>query len=185
MKESGLMFVACSLVLSGNAGANADEPKQPKTDAAPACIVETLNPHAVPEPHAAKAEAPDVLNTVERIVKAYSSGNLKDYEALLDNDCSYFDHERNVMIQGKANVVEHLKESFAKHAPIGTQPLLSYTIDQPYIKVLGDRAVVTYRAFQKIGGSNPMDAEGLITKIFVKDQKGWKQQYDSSSWHAK
>lgn len=149
------------------------------------CVIETHNPHAAPQPHSPKAEAPEILNTVEHIVKAYSSGDLKSYEALLDNDCSYFDHEHNKMIAGKSHVVEYLKESFARHAENGAQPLLAYTIDQPYVKVLGPTAVVTYRAFEEIGGANPMHAEGLITKIFVKTQDGWKQQYDSSSWHSK
>jgi ketosteroid isomerase-like protein len=188
MKESRLMVVICSLLLSGtgNQIAAGQESNSTKKEPAPECVVETHNPHAAPEPQALKAEAPEILNLVERIVKAYSAGNLKDYEALLDKDCSYFDYERNSMIQGKAQVIEYLKESFAKHAPAGSQPLLAYTIDQPYIKVLRDRAVVTYRAFEKIGGSKPMDAEGVITKIFVKtDDNGWKQQYDSSSWHAK
>jgi ketosteroid isomerase-like protein len=163
----------------------ADEEKSGQSCEPGKCVVETHNPHAAPQPHSPKADAPEVLNTVERVVKAYSSGDIKSYEALLDNDCTYFDHERNKMITGKANVVEHLKESFTKHAPNGSQPLLAYTIDEPYIKVTGNTAVVTYRAFQQIGGSNPMHAEGLITKIFVRSQDGWKQQHDSSSWHAK
>jgi hypothetical protein len=150
------------------------------------CIVETHNPHAAPQPHSLKADAPEVLKTLEKIVRAYSHGDLNGYEAYLDNDCSYYDQERDKMITGKANVLEHLKEAFVKHGTNGSQPLLSYTIDQPYVKVLGHTAVVTYRAFEEIGGKSPMHAEGLITKIFVKDgNDDWKQQYDSSSWHAK
>lgn len=71
------------------------------------CVVETPNPHAAPQPHAAKADAPAVLNTLERIVKAYSSGNLPEYEWLLDEDCSYFYQERKQMIVARAKVVDH------------------------------------------------------------------------------
>lgn len=179
---AGLLLAAAAL----NAGpaCHSEEIAKP-AGGPPACVVELRNPHAAPQPHAAKSDAPDVLKTVERIVKAYSSGNLPEYESLLDDDCSYLDHERNKMITGKAKVVDHLKESFAKHAPHGPQPLVSYTVDQPYIKVLGETAVVTYRAFEEIGGATPMHAEGLITKIFRKSGDTWKQQYDSSSWHAK
>jgi hypothetical protein len=179
---SGLLLAAAAAIAPS--ASFAEDVSLPKAEPGQ-CVVELRNPHCAPQPHAAKADAPDVLKSVERIVKAYSSGNLPEYESLLDEDCSYLDHERNKMISGKARVIEHLKQSFAKHAPNGTQPLVSYTVDQPYIKVLGETAVVTYRAFEEIGGATPMHAEGLITKIFRKSGDTWKQQYDSSSWHAK
>lgn len=179
-------FLATFILLSSAClPASAESAQSANTTAAGQCVVQTHNPHAAAQPHSPKADAPDVLSTLEKIVKAYSNGDLVGYEALLDDDCSYYDPEHDKMIVGKANVVEYLRQTYSKHGANGSQPLLSYTIDQPYVKVLGHRAVVTYRAFQEIGGKSPMHAEGLITKIFIKQGDGWKQQYDSSSWHAK
>jgi hypothetical protein len=184
------VLVAATLVVTGTSPCRAGEESGTTGSADAAlmkcekghCVISTLNPHAAAQPHAPKAEAPDVLKTLEQIVKAYSSGDLETYQSLLDNECTYFDQDNHKMIVGKPQVIEHLKASFAKHAPSGAQPLLSYTIDQPYVKVSGKMAVVTYRAFEEIGGAKPLKAHGLISKVFIKDGNGWKQQHDSSWW---
>ena len=167
---------------AANAGDQKEEPAAMKCENGQ-CIISTVSPHAAPQPHSPKAEAPDVLKTLEKIVKAYSSGDLKTYEVLLDNDCTYYDPEHKKEIVGKPQVVEHLKNSFERHAPNGPEPLLSYTIDQPYIKVAGKMAVVTYHAAEEIGGAKHHHASGMITKIFIRDGEEWKQQHDHSIWH--
>jgi len=78
------------------------------------------------------------------------------------------------MIEGKSAIVDSLKQLFASHAKGGSEPLGSFTVDQPYIKVTGDMAVATFWGVQETGGSTPRKAQGLVTYVFAKLDGAWK-----------
>ena len=127
------------------------------------------------DPHACCAESQKVLEILQKLVTAYSQGDLKTYEAYLDDHCTMFDEGTKKFISGKDQILDELKTSFAEHAPGGSKPLKSLTIDQPYAKVTGDTCVVTFFATKDIGGEHPHIERAHVTDIFVKRADGWKK----------
>lgn len=134
-------------------------------------------------PTAACSESEKVIDTLKLLVKAYTAGDLKTYEEYLDDNCSTFHEDTKKLVSGKENILAHLKESFAANRQGGPHPLVSYTIDQPYAKVTGDTAVVTFIAYRSVGGEHPVREKTHITDIFVKRDGKWKKlQFHAGRW---
>ncbi len=150
----------------------------------PACKILVVNPHSAAEPDSAKPEAPQVIEILQKLTKAYTEGDLATYENFLDDECSSFDEKSHKMIEGKPAIIAHLKSVFATHAQGGNQPLVSYEIDEPYVKVSGAMAVATYLAIRQTGGENPKKTTRLTTNVFVKQGGEWKLTHDSGEWKA-
>lgn len=140
------------------------------------CKISCVNPHTC------CAESEKVLEVLQTLVKAYSSGDLKTYEEYLDEHCTTFCENTHKFISGKANVLNDMKTKFEKYAPGGPTPLVSFTIDQPYAKVTGDTAVVTFIAFREIGGKHPYKEKSSVTDVFVKHNGTWKKLHYRGAW---
>jgi hypothetical protein len=134
------------------------------------------------KPHAACSESEKVIETLQLLVKAYIAGDLKTYEEYLDDNCTTFQEDSKKLLSGKANVLADLKDSFEQNKPDGERPLLSFTIDQPYAKVTGDTAVVTFIAYRSVGGVHPFKEKSHVTDIFVKKDGKWKKLHYRGRW---
>lgn len=134
------------------------------------------------DPHVACAESQKVLDVLHKLVKAYSSGDLKTYEEYLDDHCTTFDEETKKLVSGKANVIADIKERIHKFAPDGPTPLKKFTIDMPFAKVTGDTAVVTFFAYREVGGAHPVKQKCHVTDIFVKRGDTWKKLHYTGTW---
>lgn len=134
------------------------------------------------DPHSCCDEAKKVIDTLQLLVKAYTHGDLKTYEEYLDDNCSTFSENTKKLVSGKQNVLAALKRTFDEHQPGGPEPLLSFTIDQPYAKVTGDTAVVTFVAYRSIGGAHPTKEVSHVTDIFVKHEGKWKKLHYRGKW---
>lgn len=134
------------------------------------------------DPHACCAESKKVIEELEEMVSAYTKGDMATYEKYLDDKCSFFDESTHKLISGKDAALEHLRESFVAHAPGGTKPLVSFTIDQPFAKVTNDTCVVTFLATKVIGGKNPHTERCHVTDVFVKRGDMWKKLSWSGKW---
>lgn len=139
------------------------------------CLVTCVNSYA------ACHESEKVLNILEKLTKAYVIGDLTTYEQYLDDHCVFYEEANKEFISGKKDCLAHLQESFSKHAPGGSEPLKSFTIDQPYAKVIGNNCVVTFVAYKSIGGIHPRKEKANVTDVFVKSSDTWKKLY----WHGK
>jgi ketosteroid isomerase-like protein len=129
------------------------------------------------------SESQKVIAEINEMAAAYTHGDLKAYEKYLDNGCTMFDEATHKLIAGKQATLEHLKESFAKHAPGGPDPLKGYTIDQPFAKVVKpDTCVVTFFATKEIGGEHPRKERAHVTDVFVKRGHEWKKLSWSGTW---
>lgn len=131
---------------------------------------------------AACSESHKLIEILMLLADAYARGDLVTYEAYLDDGCTTFDEGTKKLIVGKQAVVEHLKRRFQEFSPNGKTPLLWYKIQQPYAKVTGDTAVVTFVAETKIGGKSPYRAENHVTDIFVKHGDQWKKLHYRGRW---
>ncbi|HEY9792033.1 MAG TPA: nuclear transport factor 2 family protein [Candidatus Obscuribacterales bacterium] len=157
--------------------ANAEENPTTVTKAG-TCEVRCIDPHACCE------ESAQVVQILQKLVAAYSLGDIKTYEKYLDDNCSMFMEGTKQLISGKAKVIDHLKQSFIDHAPGGKDPLVSFTIDQPFAKVTNDSCVVTFFATKEIGGAHPHKERAHITDVFVKRDNNWKKLHWSGNWET-
>lgn len=175
-----LALIACSNISLANAAESLDgsqvESKQCISADDKSCKISCVDPHAC------CAESEKVLDVLQQLVKAYSSGNLKTYEEYLDESCTTFDENTHKLISGKNNVMSDLKAKFERYAPNGPTPLLSFTIDHPYAKVSGDTAVVTFIAFREVGGKHPYKEKCNVTDIFIKHGDSWKKMHYRGAW---
>lgn len=172
-KGATLSAIVLALATSGGAAPQVRSPGSGPSSA-PQCEIKITQPHVAPEPHAPRPQGDDVIAAVEALTKAYARADLKGCELLLDDDCSAFDEDSDKTIVGKSAVLARLKKIFAAHQPGGPEPLLCYTVDRPYVKVVGNMAVVTYCSEQEIGGASPAKIQAFVTDVFVKTDDQWK-----------
>ncbi|MBX9720723.1 MAG: nuclear transport factor 2 family protein [Candidatus Obscuribacterales bacterium] len=145
-------------------------------------IVNVVKPYASPESESTRAESQNVIDVLQIMGKAYASGDIAEYIKHLDNECSVFDEHKNKMVEGKEAVIAALKQKFDKHSKAGSEHILSYTIDQPYVKVDGKTAVVTYRVIEEVGGTHPRKLEGSMSDVFEKEDGHWMKVYQQAVW---
>jgi hypothetical protein len=126
------------------------------------------------------------LEVLQKLITAYSTGDLTTYEKYLDDKCMVVDNTDHKVISGKPAILERLKSDFAAHAPGGASPLVSFHIDQPFAKVSdkGDTCVVTFVATKEVGGSNPHTERANVTDIFVKRDGDWKKLHWQGNWET-
>lgn len=141
-----------------------------------------VNPYSAKEPHAARTEAEDVTDVLQIMGKAYATGDIAGYIKHLDDNCSVYDEETKKMVQGKAAVISALTEKFARNARSGSDQILSYTIDQPYVKVNGQTAVVTYHVIEEIAGKHKRTLEGSMSDVFNKENGHWMKVHQQAVW---
>jgi hypothetical protein len=139
------------------------------------CKVTCVNPHA------ACKESEKVLEVLQTLVKALNNADWKTYGENLDDHCFTFDEGSHKMISGRENVVKAMQSMAAKYTEEGA-PFQSVTIDQPYAKVFGDTAVVTFVAIRQFGGKHPYKEEAQATDVFVKKDGSWKKCHFRGVW---
>lgn len=172
--------VLCAPVFAGESATKQGPADGSKSEPAHACRVKCT------EPHAACDEAKKVLDILQKLVTAYSVGDIETYEKYLDDNCVVLETGKNNVVSGKADVLKRLKTHFIEHQPGGSKPLKSFHIDQPFAKVSdkGDTCVVTFVATKEVGGSNPHTERANVTDVFVKRNGDWKKLHWQGKWEV-
>ncbi len=132
-------------------------------------------------PNAACAESEKVIETLKRIVHAYTEGNFDEFGKYMTEGVTTIDSGTRKLIIGKENVVADVKKRWTE-AHGGDSPVVSYTIYHPYAKVTGNQAVVTFKAIKEVGGKKPEKLVSKCTDIFVKEDGVWKKLHYRSDW---
>ncbi len=145
-------------------------------------IVKIDKPYASSEEESSRAESQDVIDVLQIMGKAYARGDIAEYIKHLDNHCSVFDEHKNQMVEGKEAVIAALKEKFDKRSQTGSEHILSYTIFQPYVRVNGKTAVVTYRVIEEVGEPHPRKLEGSMSDVFTKEEGHWMKTHQHAVW---
>jgi hypothetical protein len=148
----------------------------------PEPIINVVKPIASTDAESSQNEAQELINVLQTMGKAYARGDIAGYIEHLDNNCSVYDEHKNKMVEGKEAVIAALKQIFAKRSQPGADRILSYTIDQPYVKVTGDTAVVSYRAIEVIGGAHPRKMQGAMSDVFKKENGHWMKVHQRAVW---
>jgi ketosteroid isomerase-like protein len=186
LRQAMPLFMVAGL-LSSTAASAADKTE---VEAKPAAASTRTESHvctvSCTDRHASCSESEKVLDILEKLISAYSAGDIATYEKYLDDKCIVIDDTDHRVISGKANVLETLKTHFAQHAPGGDKPLISFHIDQPFAKVSekGDTCVVTFVATKQVGGSKPHTERANVTDIFVKRGSDWKKLHWQGKWET-
>lgn len=150
--------------------------------------IECSAPHMVPEVHSPKPEAPAVLETVKVMAKAAARGDVDKYKACLDDSCTIFDETTNKMSTGKDAAVDSMMKEFQRDKSKGKHRTVTIKIDQPFIKVAGDSAVVSYHGEKTItfDGEKPVTREAFVTQVFIKEGDDWRMSsHTRGQWQEK
>jgi hypothetical protein len=139
-------------------------------------------PVEIIDPHLSSPDAQEVVETLKKIYEAYGNGDADGCAQYFSEGCTTFDEGTKKLISGKAKVVDHLKAVIAENGPGSKAPILSYVIDQPYAKVNGNIATVSFIARRKIGGAHPALWESRCIDVFVRDDGTWRKLHYRSHW---
>ncbi len=131
------------------------------------CKVKCLNPHA------ATSEAGEVIDTLQKIYKAYCDKDFDYIGAHLAQDCITFYEGDKKLISGKKAALDDIREWTEKEAQKKDSPLLEITLDHPYCNVNQDHAVITFTAIKEIGGTHPEKFKSHVNDVFKKDGTSW------------
>jgi ketosteroid isomerase-like protein len=148
----------------------------------PEPVIQVTKPMDTADAASSQGEAQEVIDVLQTMGKAYARGDIAGYIEHLDDNCSVYDEHKNKMVEGKQSVITALKQLFAKRSEPGADRIVSYTIDQPYVKVTGDTAVVTYRALEVIGGGHPRKMQGAMSDVFKKEDGHWMKVHQRAVW---
>ena len=171
-----ISYAIASLMCTSTLAATAEETKS-EAQQKSTCKISCLDPHPC------CPESQKVIELLNVLAKAYSDGDIKTYEKYLDDNCTTFDESKHKLVIGKEKVLSDLMRKFEDYGPSGKQPLISFTIDQPYAKMTGeDTCVVTFIAQRELGGTHPIKERSNTTDIFVKKDGQWKKLHYRSHW---
>jgi ketosteroid isomerase-like protein len=148
----------------------------------PEPVIQVVKPIASGDAASSQKEEQEVINVLQTMGKAYARGDIAGYIEHLDDNCSVYDEHKNKMVEGKQAVITALKQIFAKRSEPGADHIVSYTIDQPYVKVTGDTAVVSYRALEVIGGAHARKMQGAMSDVFKKEDGHWMKVHQRAVW---
>lgn len=162
--------------LSVPAAETSKEPVATPAAAGEECKISCVNPHA------ACSESTKVIETLEYMTSLLAKGDLKTYSEYLADGCTTFDEGTHKLIVGKEAVLADMQKRLLEIAPDGKEPILTLTIVEPYAKVTGDVAVVTFRAVKEVGGPHPDKEEVQATDVFVKHGDKWQKLHFRGVW---
>lgn len=147
--------------------------------------IKLTDPNQIPEPHAPVPQAPKVIETLKKLIRAYKTKDLAAYGELLDKSCTIYDEKSKKMIVGKKAVLSYLDAKFKSRK----NELVSFNIDRPIVKVVGKMAIVTYKAVQTFKrpdskAKTDFKAEALVTSVFTRGSGSWKVLHERGDWQA-
>lgn len=134
------------------------------------------------DPHAACEESQKVIDTLNLLCKSLSEGDFDTVSQYLSADVTTVDDKTNKTIYGHDAVLADMKQRYEKSLEATEGGSITYTIEQPYAKVMGNTATVTFIARKTLNGKNPVSYESHSTDIFVKEGDKWKKLHYRGAW---
>jgi ketosteroid isomerase-like protein len=88
----------------------------------------------------------------------------------LDPKCTTYDENTKKLVVGREAIIADIKANVASQGRS-----VSFTIDRPFVRVDGDRAIVTFVLIKETGGSSPAKFESHVSDVFVRRDGAWKK----------
>ncbi len=133
------------------------------------------------EPHPSCSESARVIDTRGQLTQLINDGTFTAMGEYFDDGVTTFIEDTKKLIVGKDAVIADIKQRYERQNK-GAGHMLSYTIEQPYAEVTGNRAEVTFVAKKVLAGVHPVDMESHSTEVFVKDGDRWKTLHYRGAW---
>ncbi len=122
-----------------------------------------------------QTDCESVINILKIITKALAEKDFAELAKHLDENCTTYDAVTKKTVVGRESIIENVKSKVAAEEKRLKVPAISYTIDQPFAKINGEKAVVSFILKKEVGGANPAVFESHVTDVFVKRDGEWKK----------
>lgn len=116
-----------------------------------------------------------IIAVLKVITKAVAEKDFVELAKHLDENCTTYDVGTKKTVVGRENIIASVKAKIASEEKRLKVPAISFTIDQPFAKINGDKAVVSFILKKEVGGTNPAVFESHVTDVFVKRDGEWKK----------
>ncbi len=116
-----------------------------------------------------------IIAVLKVITKAVAEKDFVELAKHLDENCTTYDVGTKKTVVGRENIITSVKAKIAAEEKRLKVPAISFTIDQPFAKINGDKAVVSFILKKEVGGTNPAIFESHVTDVFVKRDGDWKK----------
>lgn len=124
-----------------------------------------------------------IIAVLKATTKAVADKDYVELAKYLDENCTTYDVCTKKTVVGRENIIANVKAKIAAEEKRLKVPAISFTIDQPFAKINGDKAVVTFVLKKEVGGANPALFESHVTDVFVKRDGEWKKlHYCGGDW---
>jgi len=124
-----------------------------------------------------------IIAVLKATTKAVADKDYVELAKYLDENCTTYDVCTKKTVVGRENIIANVKAKIAAEEKRLKVPAISFTIDQPFAKINGDKAVVTFVLKKEVGGANPAVFESHVTDVFVKRDGEWKKlHYCGGDW---
>jgi len=124
-----------------------------------------------------------VMTTLQNVYKAIGNKDYVELAKYLDDNCTTYDATTKKTVVGRDAIVQSVKAKLEAEEKRLKTPAISFHIDQPFAKITGDKAVVTFILKKEIGGASPATFENHVTDVFVKRDGEWKKlHFCGSGW---
>lgn len=169
------LALSATLVCSGVRVVSAVEPGKTAAEAGNKSECQV----SVHDAHPACSESTKVIETLKYMASLLAKGDLKTYGEYLDEGCTSFDENTHKLVVGKENILANTRKEMAE---LGKDPVITISIEEPYAKVTGDVAVVTFTGIWEVGGEHPLKEELRATDVFVKHGDKWRKLHCRGEW---
>lgn len=115
-------------------------------------------------------DSQSVIETLKLITRALADQDFKAMSFYLDPKCTTYDENTKKLVVGREAIIADIKANVASQGRS-----VSFTIDRPFVRVDGDRAIVTFVLIKETGGSSPAKFESHVSDVFVRRDGAWKK----------
>lgn len=125
-------------------------------------------------------QSQEVIDTLQTLLLGLAHRNVEQVAACLSEDVTAFDDRGRKSIYGKQAVLDNLKKNVMGEANI--HPVSRIAIYNPFVRVKGDSAMVSYRATKDMPGSKPSKVESWCSQVFERKDGKWLVLWFRSNW---
>lgn len=116
-----------------------------------------------------------IITALKATTRAVAEKDFDQLAKLLDENCTTYDVCTKKTVVGREAIIKNVKEKIAAEEKRLKVPAISFHVDQPFAKITGDKAVVTFILKKEVGGAHPATFESHVTDVFIKRDGEWKK----------
>ncbi len=128
-------------------------------------------------------ESQKVIRVMELITRALAQRDFVGMTRFMDKGCTTFDEATGKVIVGRDKVIADVQQKLATQENLAHERITDFTIDQPFVRVNGNVATVSFVLIKEVAGTPPQKFESHCTDVFIKNGGDWKKlHYRGDNW---